>query len=83
MIADVIDGPLKGEKRKVGKAGATLGRSPDNTLSIADPELSRRHSKVEFDERDGKVRGVGGPFAGLPLPLLCMASCEALGWSPR
>lgn len=37
--------------------GATLGRSPDNTLSISDPELSRRHSKIEYEEGDGKVRG--------------------------
>ena len=55
LIAEVIDGPLKGERRKVVKTGATLGRSPDNTLSISDPELSRRHSKIEYDESDGKV----------------------------
>jgi pSer/pThr/pTyr-binding forkhead associated (FHA) protein len=56
LIAEVIDGPLKGERRKVGQKGATLGRSPDNTLSIADPELSRRHSRIEYDDKDGKVR---------------------------
>ncbi len=55
LVTEVIDGPLKGERRKVSQKGATLGRSPDNTLSIADPELSRRHSRIEFDEKDGKV----------------------------
>lgn len=59
LIAEMIDGPLKGERRKVGQKGATLGRSPDNTLSIADPELSRRHSRVEYEEKDGKVRRRG------------------------
>jgi len=63
LIAEVIDGPLKGERRKVGQKGATLGRSPENTLSIADPELSRRHSRIEYNDKDGKVRkewrGVG------------------------
>lgn len=57
MVAEVIDGPLKGERLKVSQKGATLGRSPDNTLSIADPELSRRHSRIEYEEKDGKVRG--------------------------
>lgn len=56
LWADVLDGPLKGERRQVNVTGATLGRSPDNTVSISDPELSRRHSKIEFDHSDGKVR---------------------------
>lgn len=69
LIAEVIDGPLKGERRRVGQKGATLGRSPDNTLSIADPELSRRHSRIEYDDKDGKVRkkkrgGWGGIVRG-------------------
>jgi len=58
LIVEVIDGPLEGERRKVGQRGATLGRSPDNTLSIADPELSRRHSRIEYDDKDGKVSNV-------------------------
>jgi pSer/pThr/pTyr-binding forkhead associated (FHA) protein len=67
MVAEVKDGPLKGEICTITKTGATLGRSPDNTLSISDPELSRRHSKIEFEESDGKV----GPRTtrGLCLPL--------------
>ena len=59
LIVEIIDGPLKGERRKVTRKGATIGRSPDNTLSISDPELSRRHSRIEFDEHDGKVRTNG------------------------
>ncbi|CAM9185282.1 unnamed protein product [Ectocarpus sp. 6 AP-2014] len=34
----------------VEAAGATLGRASDNTLSLADKEMSRRHSKIEYDE---------------------------------
>lgn len=56
LILEITDGPLKGERRKVQRKGATIGRSPDNTLSVSDPELSRRHSSIEFDEGDGKVR---------------------------
>ena len=58
LIVEVIDGPLEGERRKVDQKGATLGRSPDNTLSIADPELSRRHSRIEYDDKDGKVLNI-------------------------
>jgi hypothetical protein len=51
LVLDVIEGPLKGEKRVVDKkAGATLGRSSDNAISVPDRELSRRHSRLEFDE---------------------------------
>jgi pSer/pThr/pTyr-binding forkhead associated (FHA) protein len=55
LILEITDGPLKGERRKVQRKCATIGRSPDNTLSVSDPELSRRHSRIEFDESDGKV----------------------------
>jgi hypothetical protein len=50
LILEVIEGPLKGERRVVTKKGATLGRSSDNSIAIPDRELSRRHSRVEWDE---------------------------------
>lgn len=54
LIIVGIDGPLKGERKMIGKAGASFGRSSDNAISIPDRELSRRHSKIDFDSRIGK-----------------------------
>lgn len=50
LVLEVLEGPLKGERKLIPRRGATLGRSSDNTLSIPDRELSRRHSRIEFDE---------------------------------
>lgn len=47
----VMEGPLKGETVKVSKKGATLGRSSENGLCVPDRELSRKHSKIEYDEK--------------------------------
>jgi hypothetical protein len=46
-----VDGPTKGEAFEVGQAGATMGRSPDNPIELADNSISRRHARIEF--RDG------------------------------
>eukprot|EP00638_Chattonella_subsalsa_P012376 CAMPEP_0117791432 /NCGR_PEP_ID=MMETSP0948-20121206/8856_1 /TAXON_ID=44440 /ORGANISM="Chattonella subsalsa, Strain CCMP2191" /LENGTH=435 /DNA_ID=CAMNT_0005621489 /DNA_START=179 /DNA_END=1482 /DNA_ORIENTATION=+ len=45
----IQEGPLKGERRKILKDGAALGRATENTISIPDRELSRRHSMIVFD----------------------------------
>lgn len=52
LVLEVTSGPLKGERRVITKTGATLGRSSDNSVSIPDRELSRRHSRVEYDPKD-------------------------------
>lgn len=49
LLLEVLDGPLKGERKIVTKHGATLGRSSENQISIPDRELSRKHSKLEYD----------------------------------
>lgn len=54
LMLEIVDGPLKGERRVVTKKGATIGRSSDNILSVPDRELSRRHSKVDYDEKYGR-----------------------------
>eukprot|EP01038_Epipyxis_sp_PR26KG_P006901 gene6901-9453_t len=46
-----MEGPLKGEILRIRKSGATFGRSSENTISVPDRELSRRHSKVEYDDK--------------------------------
>ena len=52
---DIIDGPLKGESRVIKKEGhATIGRASENTLSVPDRELSRKHSVIEYDNKIGK-----------------------------
>lgn len=49
-----IEGPLKGKTIIVDKGGATLGRSSDNHVCIPDKELSRKHTRVDFDEKAKK-----------------------------
>ena len=36
---------------EVGQSGATIGRSPDNSIQLADERLSRQHARIQF--RDG------------------------------
>lgn len=54
LVLDVIEGPLKGESRVIGRDGAAIGRASDNKLSVPDRELSRRHSAIEFDAKTGQ-----------------------------
>eukprot|EP00968_Pinguiococcus_pyrenoidosus_P023077 scaffold3537_cov256-Pinguiococcus_pyrenoidosus.AAC.4 len=54
VLIEVGAGPLKGERRRVTQKGASLGRATDNVLSIGDRELSRRHSRIEYEAEDGK-----------------------------
>ena len=53
---EALAGCFKGQVWEVGVAGATIGRASDNYLSLADKEMSRRHSKV----RRLVAGGVGG-----------------------
>uniref|UniRef100_A0A7S0XEJ1 Protein-serine/threonine phosphatase n=1 Tax=Chromulina nebulosa TaxID=96789 RepID=A0A7S0XEJ1_9STRA len=76
LVLKVLEGPLKNEKRVVTKRGASFGRSSENTISVPDRELSRKHSRLEYDQRVNKylVCDVGstngtymqlvGPYAG-------------------
>ena len=50
LLLEIVGGPLRGERRFVSRKGATIGRSGENTISLPDRELSRRHSKIVFDE---------------------------------
>lgn len=71
-----IEGPLKGKVMMVPKTGATFGRSSDNQVCIPDKELSRKHTRVDYDEKAKKyvVNDMGstngtyiqlvGPYAG-------------------
>lgn len=54
LVIDIVEGPLQGEQRTITKAGATIGRSSENTICVPDRELSRKHSKIEFDEKIGR-----------------------------
>jgi serine/threonine protein phosphatase PrpC len=48
-----IEGVCKGTTYTVGSVGALLGRSSDNSIAIPDRELSRKHSRIEFDATKG------------------------------
>ena len=50
-----MEGSLKGEHRHVSKqVASTIGRSSENAICVPDKELSRRHSKIEYDREVGK-----------------------------
>jgi hypothetical protein len=71
-----VEGPLKSKLLVVAKSGATFGRSSDNQVCVPDKELSRKHTRVDFDEKSKKyvVSDMGstngtyvqlvGPYAG-------------------
>jgi hypothetical protein len=50
LLLKILEGPLKGEVRVITKKGATFGRSSDNMIAIQDRELSRKHSRIEYNE---------------------------------
>ena len=54
LMVEILEGPLRGERRVITKRGATVGRSSENTISVPDRELSRRHSKIEYDEKENR-----------------------------
>lgn len=56
-----ITGPLKGQYRTVTPEGASLGRATDNSISVPDKELSRRHSHITYDRTSDEyhLRDVG------------------------
>lgn len=76
LLITVAEGPMQGEELVITPKGATFGRSSDNTISVPDRELSRRHSKIEYDEANkrylvndmGSTNGtyvqIVGPYGG-------------------
>jgi hypothetical protein len=55
LILEIIEGPLKGEERLITRnVDSTIGRSSENEICVPDKELSRRHSRLEFDNEVGK-----------------------------
>ncbi len=50
----VVEGPMKGDLLKISRKGATFGRSSENTISVPDRELSRKHSRIDYDEKLGR-----------------------------
>jgi serine/threonine protein phosphatase PrpC/pSer/pThr/pTyr-binding forkhead associated (FHA) protein len=50
----VIEGPLKATTLVVDKSGATFGRSSENKVCIPDKELSRKHTRIDFDSKSGR-----------------------------
>lgn len=77
LIVEIVEGPLKGVTKVVSRdAGATIGRSSDNAISVPDRELSRKHSKIAYDpitshylvsdmgSTNGTYMQLVGPYSG-------------------
>lgn len=50
----VTGGPALGQQIVVGTAGVTIGRSTDNSCTVADKELSRKHCCVQYHEAEAQ-----------------------------
>lgn len=59
VLLRFVSGSVSGETRKVGREGATIGRSPDNSMRIADERLSRRHAQIEFKDNGYWLNDLG------------------------
>ena len=75
ILVEITSGALEGERRRIHEGGASLGRATDNVLSIADRELSRRHSRIEYDaSKDGfflcDLNSTNGTYVHLVGPYL-------------
>ena len=76
LTLEALTGPLQGRACVVGREGSTLGRASENHVSIADRELSRRHSQICYEETrrrfylsdlgstNGTYMQLCGPYAG-------------------
>lgn len=58
---EIIEGPIKNSCVMIPTTGGCIGRSGENSISIPDKELSRRHSQIIFDDKSGKyyIQDVG------------------------
>jgi serine/threonine protein phosphatase PrpC len=54
LILHCNTGAHVGKSFPIQTSGATLGRSSNNTITVPDKELSRRHACIEFDARENK-----------------------------
>jgi serine/threonine protein phosphatase PrpC len=45
---------MKGDTLRINRKGATFGRSSDNTVCVPDRELSRKHSRIDYDEKSDR-----------------------------
>ena len=52
---EIREGPDKGVKLELNRRETVLGREPDCTLPLNDPQISRRHAKVVVHKRKVKV----------------------------
>lgn len=50
LVVEVIEGPMNGEVLVISRGVETsIGRASDNAICVPDRELSRRHSRIDFD----------------------------------
>jgi hypothetical protein len=51
----VVSGGYTGQVFAVGEGNSTIGRSPDNTISLDAPDVSRRHARLERSGRHVRI----------------------------
>ena len=56
---EVLDGPEAGTKVRVLGREAVIGSDPDAELALSDVTVSRRHARVEVDERGYRLDDLG------------------------
>ena len=61
LLVEMLEGPMKGSCVLIPQTGGSIGRSGENTISIPDKELSRKHSQIVCDVKSRKyyIQDVG------------------------
>src|SRR4051812_30682659 len=55
----IASGPRAGARIPVTDVAITIGRHADNTLALEDPELSRHHARIEFQDAEPTITDLG------------------------
>ncbi|CAN0439808.1 unnamed protein product [Ectocarpus sp. 12 AP-2014] len=64
MLLEIVAGPLKGQKRRVQKDGANIGRATESTIRHVLGSLSRNHSTIECDDNARSLSSSGWASSG-------------------
>lgn len=54
----VVSGPNEGDYHPLEKRSITVGRNEDRTIQIVDPQVSRKHLRVQYDDSTGGYRAL-------------------------
>ena len=54
----VVSGTNEGDYHPLQKRSITVGRNEDRTIQIVDPQVSRKHLRVRYDDSSGGYRAL-------------------------